>query len=87
MLEKMKEIIAEQLNTDAAAITAANTAGSAASVYDAAGLPVYCDVCEQSAGYVRPAVGLRLAAKCRGQAGQGLCAGQSSDAHARRTAL
>ena len=48
---------------------------AAASVYDAAGLPVRCVVCEQSAGYVRPAVGLRRSAKHRGQAGHGLCTG------------
>lgn len=42
---------------------------------------------EQSAGYVRPAVGLRRSAKRRGQAGEGLRAGQSSHARARCTAL
>ena len=71
-----------------AAIIAANTAVSAAApVYDAAGLPVCCAVGEQSAGYVRPAVGLRRSAKRRGQAGEGLRTGQSSHAYARRTAL
>ena len=64
---------------------AASTA--AAPVYDAAGLPVRCVVCEQSAGYVRPAVGLRRSAKRRGQAGEGLRTGQSSHAYARRAAL
>ena len=60
---------------------------AAAPVYDAAGLPVRCVVCEQSAGYVRPAVGLRRSAKRRGQAGEGLRTGQSSHAYARRAAL
>ena len=43
---------------------------AAAPVYDAAGLPVRCAVGKQSAGYVRPAVGLRRSAKRRGQAGE-----------------
>lgn len=57
------------------------------SVDDAAGLPVRCAVGEQSAGYVRSAVGLRRSAKRSGQAGEGLRAGQPSHAYARRTAL
>ena len=66
---------------------AATAVSAAASVYDTAGLPVRCGIGEQSAGYVRPAVGLRRAAKRRGQAGKGLRTGQSSHAHARRAAL
>ena len=55
--------------------------------YDAAGLPVRCGIGKQSAGYVRSAVGLRRSAKRRGKAGEGLRAGQPSDAHARCAAL
>ena len=65
----------------------ATAVSAAAPVYDAAGLPVRCVVGEQSAGYVRSAVGLRRAAKRRGQAGEGLRTGQSSHAHARCAAL